>query len=76
MQTINLKNMWSVLPSVEIVHPDSNIILSYQLKLIKMLAELANLNNCAVPFLSRAVVNHHTFTVYRKYTFLKNVRPL
>ena len=30
---------------------------SYQLKLIKMLAELANLNHCAVPFLSRATVN-------------------
>ena len=30
---------------------------SCQLKLIKMRAELANLNNCAVPFLSRAAVN-------------------
>ena len=30
---------------------------SYQLKLIKMLVELANLNHCAVPFLSRAAVN-------------------
>ena len=32
-------------------------ILSYQLKLIKMSSKLANLNNCAVPFLSRAAVN-------------------
>ena len=32
-------------------------IISYQLKLIKVRAELANLNNCAVPFLSRAAVN-------------------
>ena len=32
-------------------------VLSYQLKLIKMRAELANLNVCAVPFLSRAAVN-------------------
>ena len=30
---------------------------SYQLKLIKMLAELVNLNHCAVPFLSRSAVN-------------------
>ena len=29
----------------------------YQLKLIKMSASLANLNHCAVPFLSRAAVN-------------------
>ena len=29
----------------------------YQLKLIKMRAELANLNDCVVPFLSRAAVN-------------------
>ena len=33
------------------------VILSYQLKLTKMLAELTNLNHCAVPFLSRAAVN-------------------
>ena len=33
------------------------IVLSYQLKLIKMHAILANLNHCAVPFLSRAAVN-------------------
>ena len=32
-------------------------IISYQLKLIKMRAELANINDCAVPFLSRAAVN-------------------
>ena len=32
-------------------------IWSYQLKLMKMRAELANLNHCAVPFLSCAVVN-------------------
>ena len=31
----------------------SLLIVSYQLKLIKMRAELANLNYCAVPFLSR-----------------------
>ena len=31
--------------------------MSYQLKLIKMRTELANLNHCAVPFLSRAAVN-------------------
>ena len=30
---------------------------SYQLKLIKMHARLYNLNNCAVPFLSRAAAN-------------------
>ena len=32
-------------------------VISYQLKLIKMRAELTNLNNCAVPILSRAAVN-------------------
>ena len=32
-------------------------ILSYQLKLTKMRAELANLNHCAVSFLSRATAN-------------------
>ena len=32
-------------------------VISYQLKLIKMRAELANLNHCAVQFLSRAAVN-------------------
>ena len=32
-------------------------VLSYQLKLIKMHAKLANLNHYAVPFLSRAGVN-------------------
>ena len=32
-------------------------ITSYQIKLIKMRAELANLNHCAVPFLNRAAVN-------------------
>ena len=31
--------------------------MTYQLKLTKMRAELANLNHCAVPFLSRAAVN-------------------
>ena len=32
-------------------------MLSCQLKMIKMRAELTNLNICAVPFLSRAAVN-------------------
>ena len=32
------------------------IVISYQLKLIKMRANLANLNDCAVPFLNRAAV--------------------
>ena len=40
-------------------------ILSYQLKLIRMRAKLAYLNYCAVPFLSRVVVNlcwyHHKY---------------
>ena len=38
-------------------HHKNVSITSYQLKLIKMRAELANLNHCAVPFLSRADVN-------------------
>ena len=32
-------------------------VLSYQLKLIKMRTILANINHCAVPFLSRATAN-------------------
>ena len=32
-------------------------MISYQLKLKKMREELAGLNHCAVPFLSRAAVN-------------------
>ena len=32
-------------------------LLSYQLKLIKMRAKLANLNPCAVPLLSSATAN-------------------
>ena len=48
---------------------------SYLLKLIKMRAELANLNHCAVTFLSGAVVNlsWHYYTLWYK-TKLKNVR--
>ena len=33
------------------------LLISYQLKLIKVRAELPNLNNCAVLFLSLAAVN-------------------
>ena len=33
------------------------LLISYQLQLIKMRAEVASLNHCAVPFLSRAAVN-------------------
>ena len=38
----------------------------YQHKLIKMHAELATLNTCAVPFLSRAAVNlsWYYYTIY------------
>ena len=32
-------------------------VLSYQLKLIKMRAKLANVNHCAAPFFSRAAVS-------------------
>ena len=35
----------------------SGNVLLHQLKLIKMPAKLDNLNNCAVPFLSRAATN-------------------
>ena len=40
----------------------------YELKLIKVLAELANLNHCAVPFLSRATVN---LSLYNSYPVMK-----
>ena len=33
------------------------MLMSYQLKLIKMRVKLVNLNNCAVPFLSRDAVS-------------------
>ena len=39
----------------------SEYYIQYQLKLIKMRAELANLNDCAVPFLSGAVVNLRSY---------------
>ena len=51
-------NLRSFLPNRTFVYMNYDLVLrSYQLKLIKMLAELANLNHCAVPFLSRAAVN-------------------
>ena len=58
------------------------LILSYQLKLIEMRAKLANLNHCAVPFLSRAVVNLswydrtlYTYTIhYCLLLFMLNTR--
>ena len=33
------------------------IVISYQLKLVKMRAKLANRNDCAAPFLSRATAD-------------------
>ena len=42
------------------------VLPSYQLKLIKLRGKLANLNHCAVPFLSRAAVNLYWYD----YTFL------
>ena len=36
-------------------------VISYQLKLIKMRAILADLNDCAVPFLSRAAANMYWY---------------
>ena len=51
-------------------------ILSYQLKLIKMRADLAVLNNCAVPFLSRAAVNMCCYYILmkqkRSFIYLQN----
>ena len=41
---------------------------SYQLKLIKMRAELSNLNHCAIPFLSRAAIN---LSVYNSSPVMK-----
>ena len=40
-----------------VVIKSGSYIISYKLKLTKMRVELANLNDCAVPFLSRAAVN-------------------
>ena len=42
-------------------------VYSYQLKLIKICAELANINHCAVPFLSRAAVKLYWYC----YTYLE-----
>ena len=42
---------------------------SYQRKLIKVRAELANLNHCAVSFLRRAAVNLSWYdSIYYSYT--------
>ena len=48
------------------------ILLSYQLNLIKMRAKLANLNHCAVPFLSRAADNlcWYYITMYSVYDIM------
>ena len=48
---------------------------SYHLKLIKMRAKLANLNDCAVSFLSRAAVNLCWYDiVYSNYSL--SILPL
>ena len=52
---------------------------SYQLKLIKMLAELANLNHYAAPFLSRAAVNlslYNSSPVMKLIEFWRSVMSL
>ena len=49
---------------------DSADIISYQLKLTKMRAELADLNHCAVLFLSRAAVNLRWY--YYTYVILQD----
>ena len=51
------------------------VVLSYQLKLIKMRAKSANLNHCAVPFLSHAAVNLCWYD-YILIVFLFLPRPL
>ena len=56
------------------------IVISYQLKLIKMRAELAGLNQCAVPFLSCAATNlcwyYYTSLSYPKYVNYHRVNSL
>ena len=44
----------------------------YQRKLIKMRSELASLNHCAVPFLSRAAVNLCWYYIINTYIVYKN----
>ena len=44
-------------------------------KLIKMSAELASLNHCAVPFLSRAVVNLCWYYYIKKIRKCENCLP-
>ena len=58
---------------VEVSETDfiGDIVLSYEVKLIKMRAKLVNLNHCAVPFLSRAAANlcwFYYYVVYYIYT--------
>ena len=48
-------------------------IISYQLKLIKMRAELANLNYCTEPFLRRAAVNFCWYYYIYIYKFTRHV---
>ena len=43
-----------------------SLIISYQLELTKICAELADLNHCAVPFLTCAAVNLRWY--YYSYT--------
>ena len=50
------------------------MVISYQLKLVKMRAELANLNHCVVHFLSRAAVNLCWY-YYNNKTFILDSWP-
>ena len=50
-----------------------SIIQSYQLKLITMRTKLANLNHCAVPFLSRATPTCAGTTIYTIYYILYTI---
>ena len=44
-------------PEVKFITYRGLVLISYQFKLIKMSTEFVNLNDCAVPILSRAAVN-------------------
>ena len=55
------------MPMVDISEQSAATYISYQLKLIKIRAEVANLNHCAVPFLNprrRQLVLIRLYTIH------------
>ena len=63
---------------VEVSETDfiGDIVLSYEVKLIKMRAKLANLNHCAVPFLRCAAANlcwYYYYVIYMSFYIISTL---